>query len=162
LEESIRSALDAAKAKGDNTEFPATRLKKILDNFAQDNIRPTDKAMFHGQVSPISEIIERYIQGLKEHEINVTRGTFCPRSSTTTITGLHSVRPPNTGTYTLTKRDLQLHLMSMFVAHTVLTLCCLSITKRAMAWTMEKNRTPPFGGSSLVKLANHLQPRRSA
>src|ERR1700753_2261374 len=33
LEENIRSALDAAKAKGHNTEFPAVRLKKILDNF---------------------------------------------------------------------------------------------------------------------------------
>ena len=74
LEESIRNALEAAKAKGDNTEFPAARLKKILDNFTQDNVRPTEEAMFRGQVSPISEIVERYIQGLKEHGINVIGG----------------------------------------------------------------------------------------
>jgi acetyl-CoA carboxylase/biotin carboxylase 1 len=74
LEESIRSAVDAAKAKGDNTEFPAVRLKKILDNFIQDNIRPTEEAMFRGQISSISEIAERYYQGLKEHETNVLGG----------------------------------------------------------------------------------------
>lgn len=74
LEESIRSALEAAKAKGENTEFPAVRLKKILDNFAQDNIRPTEEAMFRGQISPISEIVERYVPGLKEHEVNVLGG----------------------------------------------------------------------------------------
>ena len=71
LEESIRSTLEAAKAKGDNTEFPVVRLKKIMDNFIQDNVLPTEAAMFHGQVSPISEIVERYVQGLKEHEVNV-------------------------------------------------------------------------------------------
>lgn len=71
LEESIRSTLESAKAKGDSTEFPAIRLKKIMDNFIQDNVRSTEVAMFRGQVFPISEIIERYIQGLKEHEVNV-------------------------------------------------------------------------------------------
>jgi len=71
LEENIRTTLETAKAKGDNTEFPAIRLKKILDNFVQENIRPTEEAMFRGQISPISEVVERYIQGLKEHEINV-------------------------------------------------------------------------------------------
>lgn len=71
LEESIRSSLEAAKAKGDHTEFPAVRLKKILDNFIQDNVRRTEEAMFRGQISPISEIIERYLHGLKEHETNV-------------------------------------------------------------------------------------------
>jgi len=74
LEESIRNTLDAALAKGDNTEFPAIRLKKILDNFIQDNIRPTEETMFRGQISPISEIVERYLQGLKEHETNVLGG----------------------------------------------------------------------------------------
>jgi len=74
LEESIRSTLDAAKAKGDSTEFPAVRLKKILDNFIQDSIRPTEEAMFRGQISTISEIVERYLQGLKEHEVDVLGG----------------------------------------------------------------------------------------
>ena len=71
LEESIRSTLEAAKAKGDNAEFPAARLKKIMDYFIQDNVRPTEAVMFRAQVSPISEIVERYTQGLKEHEVNV-------------------------------------------------------------------------------------------
>lgn len=74
LEESIRSSLEAARTKGDHTEFPAIRLKKILDNFIQDNIRQTEEAMFRSQVSPISEIVERYLQGLKEHETNVLGG----------------------------------------------------------------------------------------
>jgi len=74
LEESIRNTIEAAKAKGDNTEFPAIRLKKILDNFVQENVRPTEEAIFRGQISPISEIVERYIHGLKEHEIGVLGG----------------------------------------------------------------------------------------
>ena len=74
LEESIRNTIEAAKAKGDNTEFPAIRLKKILDNFVQENVRPTEEAIFRGQISPISEIVERYIHGLKEHEIGILGG----------------------------------------------------------------------------------------
>lgn len=74
LEESIRAALEAAKAKGDNTEFPAVRLRKILDNFIQENIRPSEEVMFRGQISPISEVVEQYTQGLKDHEINVLGG----------------------------------------------------------------------------------------
>ena len=74
LEESIRSTLEAAKAKGDNAEFPAVRLKKIMDNFTQENVRPAEAVMFRGQVFPISEIVERYIQGLKEHEVGVLGG----------------------------------------------------------------------------------------
>ena len=73
-EEAIRNALEAAKAKGDNAEFPAVRLKKIIDNFIQENVRPTEVAMFRSQVSPISEIVERYMQGMKEHEVNVLGG----------------------------------------------------------------------------------------
>ena len=52
LEENIRATLEAAKAKGDSTEFPAIRLKKTLDNFVQENIRPTEEAVFRGQISP--------------------------------------------------------------------------------------------------------------
>ena len=71
LEENICATLETAKAKGDNAEFPAIRLKKILGNFVQENVQPTEEAVFRGQIPPISEVVDRYIQGLKEHEINV-------------------------------------------------------------------------------------------
>ena len=58
LEENIRATLGAAKVKGDNTEFPAIRLKKILNNFVQENVRPTEEAIFRRQISPISEVVD--------------------------------------------------------------------------------------------------------
>ena len=57
LEENICATLETAKARGDNTEFPAIRLKKILNNFVQENVRPTE-AIFRRQISPISEVVD--------------------------------------------------------------------------------------------------------
>ncbi|KAF9266806.1 hypothetical protein L218DRAFT_1074678 [Marasmius fiardii PR-910] len=68
LEESIRATLDKAK---NSLEFPAARLKKIVDHYIHDNILAKDRTMFRTQVAPISDVIERYIGGLKGHEVEV-------------------------------------------------------------------------------------------
>ncbi|KAG7093554.1 hypothetical protein E1B28_007224 [Marasmius oreades] len=68
LEESIRAALDKAKSQ---LEFPAVRLKKIVDHYIDDNTMPKDRVIFRQQVAPISDAIERYISGLKGHEVEV-------------------------------------------------------------------------------------------
>lgn len=78
LEETIRTTIDAARTKGDKTEFPAIRIKKLLQSWIQDNLRPADEAAFRSQLAPIFEIAERYLQGLKEHEISVL-GTLLER-----------------------------------------------------------------------------------
>ncbi|KAA1468959.1 acetyl CoA carboxylase [Dentipellis sp. KUC8613] len=70
LEESVRSAIDGARAKGEGVEFPAARIKKILDHYLQDNLRPQDRAMFRTQFGPLFDVVERYIGGLKAHEMH--------------------------------------------------------------------------------------------
>ena len=69
LEDTIRSVLSAAKAKGDNTEFPAVRFKKVIDNYVQDSIIPQDRAMFRTKIAPLYDVLARYHGGLKSHEI---------------------------------------------------------------------------------------------
>jgi acetyl-CoA carboxylase/biotin carboxylase 1 len=68
LEESIRSAIDVAKAKGHGQEFPAVRIKKLLDHYVQDNVLPQDRTMFRAQLAPVFDILEQFNGGLKGHE----------------------------------------------------------------------------------------------
>jgi acetyl-CoA carboxylase / biotin carboxylase 1 len=68
LEDAIRSVLGAAKAKGDNTDFPAVRFKKVVDNYVQDNVIPQDRTMFRTKIAPLYDVLARYYGGLKVHE----------------------------------------------------------------------------------------------
>ncbi|KAI0796098.1 acetyl CoA carboxylase [Abortiporus biennis] len=70
LEDSIRTAIDSAKSKGDAAEFPALRIKKLLDHFMEDNIRPQDRTMFRSQLATLFEVVEKFQNGLKSHEID--------------------------------------------------------------------------------------------
>lgn len=63
LEESLRAAVDSAKSK--NAEFPASRVRKIVDSWISDSTKPQDRTMVRAQLSPIVEITERYRAGLK-------------------------------------------------------------------------------------------------
>lgn len=75
LEESIRSAIDAARSKsGDNLDFPAARIKKQLDQFVQNTVRPQDRAMFRTQFGSIFDLVEQYQGGLKAHEADMLAG----------------------------------------------------------------------------------------
>ncbi|KAF8075011.1 cytosolic acc1, acetyl-CoA carboxylase [Lyophyllum atratum] len=71
LEESIRHAIDAAKAKGDNHEFPAVRIKKVVEHYLQDNVLPQDRAMLRSSLGVLSDVLDRYQNGLKGHETAV-------------------------------------------------------------------------------------------
>ncbi|KJA28198.1 hypothetical protein HYPSUDRAFT_129635 [Hypholoma sublateritium FD-334 SS-4] len=68
LEDNIRAAIDLAKAKGETTEFPAVRIKKMIDHYVQDSILPQDRAMFRNKIAGLYEVLERYRGGLKGHE----------------------------------------------------------------------------------------------
>ncbi|KAF7370658.1 hypothetical protein MSAN_00698800 [Mycena sanguinolenta] len=68
LEESIRSAIDVAKTKGPAQEFPAVRIKKVLEHYIQDNVLPQDRTMFRAQLAPVFDVLERFNGGLKGHE----------------------------------------------------------------------------------------------
>lgn len=68
LEESIRSAIDAAKAKGEGQEFPAVRIKKVVEHYLQDNVLPQDRTMLRSSLGALFEALDRYLGGLKGHE----------------------------------------------------------------------------------------------
>lgn len=71
VEESIRSAMDAAKAKGDGREFPAGRIKKVLEHHISDDVPAADKSRTRTQLAVLFEIAERHLGGAKGHEVEV-------------------------------------------------------------------------------------------
>ena len=71
LEEGIRSAIDLAKSKGEGAEFPAARIRKLIDHWMEDNVRPQERAMFRTKLGPLLDVVERYQGGLKAHETDV-------------------------------------------------------------------------------------------
>ncbi|KAI9464497.1 acetyl CoA carboxylase [Lactarius psammicola] len=71
LEELVRNAIEASKSKGSTSEFPASRLKKILDHYLQDNVQPQDRSSLRAQLGPLFDAVERYIGGLKAHEVRM-------------------------------------------------------------------------------------------
>lgn len=71
LENDIRAALDAAKARGENAEFPFARIKKLLDQYVEKNVKPQDRAMFRTQLATLFDVVDRYDGGIKAHETNI-------------------------------------------------------------------------------------------
>ncbi|KAF7294479.1 hypothetical protein MKEN_01440400 [Mycena kentingensis (nom. inval.)] len=67
LEDSIRTAIDVAKNKGPGQEFPAVRIKKVIDHYIQDNLQAQDRTMFRAQLAPVLDVLERFSGGLKGH-----------------------------------------------------------------------------------------------
>ncbi|KAH9839950.1 acetyl CoA carboxylase [Rhodofomes roseus] len=74
LEETIRATIDAAKGKGDVPDFPAMRVKKLMDHFMEDKVRPQDRPMLRTQLGALFDVVDRYSQGLRAHENNIIAG----------------------------------------------------------------------------------------
>ncbi|KAG1780813.1 carboxyl transferase domain-containing protein [Suillus placidus] len=70
LEDGIRGAIETAKSKSDAHEFPAVRIKKVLEHYVQDSILPHDKAMFRMQLTALYDVLERFMGGMKGHEVH--------------------------------------------------------------------------------------------
>jgi acetyl-CoA carboxylase/biotin carboxylase 1 len=71
LEDDIRAAIDMAKTKGDAQDFPAVRIKKVVEHYVQDHVLPSDRAMFRTSLGPLYDALERFSGGLKMHKMNV-------------------------------------------------------------------------------------------
>lgn len=87
LEDIIRAAIDSAKAKGETTEFPAVRIKKMIDHYVQDSILPQDRAMFRNKIAGLYEVLERYRGGLKGHETETVANLLGGYESTEKLFG---------------------------------------------------------------------------
>lgn len=68
LEESIRSAIELAKSKAGTLEFPAARIKKLMDNFLNEQVRQQDRPMVRQQLAALFDLVENFKNGLKGHE----------------------------------------------------------------------------------------------
>ena len=87
LEEAVRAAIDLAKTKGDGAEFPAHRLKKLIEHFMEDNVRAQDRAMFRTQLSTLLSAVDRYQGGLNAHETDVIAGLLARYEETEKLFG---------------------------------------------------------------------------
>lgn len=87
LEDSVRAAIDSARAKGEGAEFPAVRIKKLLDHFMQDNVRPQDRAMFRSQLAALFDVVERFQGGLKSHHLETLAGLLAKYEETEKLFG---------------------------------------------------------------------------
>jgi len=68
LEDNIRAAMEVAKSKGDGHDFPANRIKKIIDQYAHSSVLPQDRAIFNSKIAGLLDVLEKYSHGLKGHE----------------------------------------------------------------------------------------------
>ncbi|KAF9515737.1 hypothetical protein BS47DRAFT_1371957 [Hydnum rufescens UP504] len=64
LEDGIRSVIDTAQSKA-VVEFPATRIRKLLDAHLTENVRPQDRTLFRTQLGALFDVVEFYRAGLK-------------------------------------------------------------------------------------------------
>ncbi|KAH6915859.1 acetyl CoA carboxylase [Coprinopsis sp. MPI-PUGE-AT-0042] len=71
LEDTIRSAMEVARSKGDGHEFPANRIKKVIDNYIQDSVLAQDRTLFRSKIESLIFAVEKYLNGLKGHETEV-------------------------------------------------------------------------------------------
>jgi len=71
VEESIRSAMDAAKAKASGHEFPAGRIKKVLEHHIGQEVHVADRSRARAQLAPLLEIADRYSGGTKGHKVEI-------------------------------------------------------------------------------------------
>jgi len=86
LEDNIRAATDAAKAKGVNTEFPALRVKKMIDKYIQDRLAD-EGSMFRTKIAGLYEVLEKYLGGTKGHETDTIANLLSRYSSTEKLFG---------------------------------------------------------------------------
>jgi acetyl-CoA carboxylase / biotin carboxylase 1 len=67
LEEQIRSILDKAKPAGQ--DFPAVRIKKLIDTYLSE-LKPQERTMARTAMASLIDVVERFKHGLKVHEWN--------------------------------------------------------------------------------------------
>ena len=51
-------------------EFPAKRLKEMIDNYSRDFVNPSDLSSFESAIVPLNEVLDRYASGIKYRKRN--------------------------------------------------------------------------------------------
>ncbi|RIA91939.1 acetyl-CoA carboxylase [Glomus cerebriforme] len=68
LDSAIQSVSNEVYNQG--LEFPAKRLKDMIDNYSRDFVNPSDLLSFKSAIAPLNEILDRYVSGLKYRKWN--------------------------------------------------------------------------------------------
>lgn len=88
LEDGIRAAIDTARAKTDaHHEFPALRIKKVLEHYVKDHVLPQDIAMFRSKLGDLFDVLERLAAGLKGFEMDTIANLLARYESTEKLFG---------------------------------------------------------------------------
>ena len=61
------------RSRARQAEFPAKQLAKALSRFLDENVKPGDVDLLKSSLAPLTEVMDRYVEGLKVHEFDV----FC-------------------------------------------------------------------------------------
>ncbi|KFZ11673.1 hypothetical protein V501_04616 [Pseudogymnoascus sp. VKM F-4519 (FW-2642)] len=62
------------RAKARKAEFPAKNLQKALQKFLEENVDPNDIDILKSTLVPLTEVLEKYVDGHKVNEFNVFSG----------------------------------------------------------------------------------------
>lgn len=69
LDSQLQNVVDRAKAR--KAEFPAKQLQKTMMRFIEENVNPGDAEILKTTLLPLVQVINKYVDGLKAHELNV-------------------------------------------------------------------------------------------
>ncbi|CZR61438.1 probable acetyl-CoA carboxylase [Phialocephala subalpina] len=69
LDATFTQIVDRAKQR--KGEFPAKNLQKALQKFLEDNVAPSDVDLLKTTLTPLIEVIDRYLEGQKVHEFDI-------------------------------------------------------------------------------------------
>ncbi|KAI4160750.1 MAG: hypothetical protein LQ342_005463 [Letrouitia transgressa] len=69
LESQLTQIIDRTRTR--KAEFPAKQLNKALKRFLEENVRPGDAEILRTALKPLIDVMERYKEGLKVHELDV-------------------------------------------------------------------------------------------
>lgn len=69
LDNQLQNVVDRAKVR--KAEFPAKQLQKTIVRFIEENVNPGDAEILKTTLLPLVQVINKYMDGLKTHELNV-------------------------------------------------------------------------------------------
>ncbi|KAI9799947.1 MAG: Acetyl-CoA carboxylase [Sarcosagium campestre] len=69
LSSTFHQVVDRAKSR--KAEFPAKQLQKSYARFLEDHVNPSDVDVLKAALTPLDDVVNRYIDGLKVHEFDV-------------------------------------------------------------------------------------------
>lgn len=71
LDQQFTQIVERSKVR--HAEFPAKQLSKALQRFLEENVKHGDAGLLKTSLAPLVEVMNRYLEGLKVHELDV----FC-------------------------------------------------------------------------------------